>query len=261
MIVKSQIVLRLSIILVFFPWLSAGFVPAPLGIRQGQTRTNAASHGHDRHSPVRASVGIDKPKVLIRSMSTSSNNNSMEWLKTFQTLSDKRRQNLLKQDLRKQFPLIPGDMLDACIDMAAQGFATVAPAQLQKALTPGGMAKIRPSLRDTIVDNLLEQKGIQDLPILKPSDKKRFLTSLVDLALDYLLKDAQEILAAPEVRLLALERQQEQIFRLLGPWKSLFYRIRYHPRTAVVVLLVTAFAIFQLVSIVQSADLWLTMTY
>ena len=41
---------------------------------------------------------------------------------------------------------------------------------------------------------------VHDVPILNDADKRTMLEAIVDLALDSILDDAEEILAAPEVR-------------------------------------------------------------
>jgi hypothetical protein len=134
-----------------------------------------------------------------------------------QLLLDKRQQATLKQDLKRQYPLIPGDIINVCLDMTADVFSTIAPKEFKDALRPGGMEKLRPEIRNAIVSNMMQQQAIRDIPVLKDHDKQKLLLGVVDLALDVLLQDAQEVLAAPEDRLDALQVQHRQIHKLMGP--------------------------------------------
>jgi hypothetical protein len=162
-------------------------------------------------------------------------------------LTDKKRQVEFKKDLKQQFPLVPGFVLDICIDSLADAFSSVAPSQLKAALKPGGLEKVRPELEDTIVENLQKQTMLDSVPLTK-GDKKQLLQYLVSSSLDYLLKDAQEVLAEPSVRLQALEAQKRQIQKFMPGWQLTWYRIRYFPVQMTVIGLVaaiTSYAIFQ----------------
>ena len=171
-----------------------------------------------------------------------------------QILLDKRQQDVLKKDLKRQYPLIPGDIIDVCLDMTANAFSAIAPKEFKDALRPGGMEKLRPDIRNAIVSNMMQQQAIRDIPVLKDHDKQKLLLGVVDLALDVLLQDAQEVLAAPEDRLDALQVQQRQIHKLMGRKRLALYRVQRYPlRVALVVAVVALFPYQQRTTAVMTA--------
>ena len=119
------------------------------------------------------------------------------------------------------------------------------PRQIEaSALKPGGMEKVRPDIERSIVNVAMEQKVVHDVPILNDADKRTMLEAIVDLALDSILDDAEEILAAPEVRLQALEEEMREVKQLMGPWRLLRYRIRNNPLPVSIALALSATAIY-----------------
>jgi hypothetical protein len=162
-----------------------------------------------------------------------------------QLLLDTKRQATLKQDLKIKFPMIPAGVMESTIDKVAQSFATIAPSELRQALQPGGMAKMRPTIQRQMVNSLLKQTVIRDLPFLTKSDKQKLCETVVDLALDYVLKDAQELLASPEVRLAALNVKKHEIYKQMGWKKVTMYRIRHNPLTVALTVVVSAFLLYQ----------------
>lgn len=159
-------------------------------------------------------------------------NNMEVGIQTAQLLMDNRRHDELKRSIKKSYPLVPDAILDSCIDIIAQAFTTVAPKKLQRALEPGGMIKARPSLEQALVKAVMDQKVIQDIPILQDKEKTLLLAALVNLALDFVLKDANDILQAPQVRLAALQDQVQQVQRQMGLYQLTLYRLRRHRGTA-----------------------------
>lgn len=143
-------------------------------------------------------------------------------------LTDKKRQEEWKKDMKKSFPFLPNVVLEICIDALTEAFSTIAPKELKGALKPGGLEKARPNLEASIVSNLESQQVLKSVPI-KADDKRQLLRYLVSLALDYFLKDVELMLAEPSVKLQALEAQKREILRYMSFWEIQWYRIRYHP--------------------------------
>ena len=123
-----------------------------------------------------------------------------------------------------------GDVIDFCMDMTAEGFRSIAPKEFQRALQPGGFAEIRPGLNDMVVKSLLQESVIRDIPVLKQSEKSKLLASMVDFLLDSMIKDAHDVLLAPEERLDMIRMKQEQIFKIMGRKKLFLYRLRRYPK-------------------------------
>lgn len=172
--------------------------------------------------------------------------NGMELgVQTAQLLLDKNRQAALKRELKTKFPMVPTNVMDGTIDVVAKSFATVAPSELRQALQPGGMAKMRPTIQKKMVQSLMTQSIIRDIPLLEKADKRKVCEAVVDLALDYALKDAQELLAAPEVRLEALNVKRQEIQKQMGWKKLIIYRIRHNPRKVALAVIVSAFFLYQ----------------
>lgn len=163
-----------------------------------------------------------KPRVIEKKKS-----NPMEsGIETALLLLDKKRQNLWKADVKKEYPLIPSGVVDVCLDAACDVFSSVAPSQLKQALQPGGLEKVRPEIENRIVQQLLKDTNTIPLP---KSDKKQILSNLVHVSLDFVFQDALVFLAEPNIKLLALEEQRYQIRRYMTKRQCIWYEIRYHP--------------------------------
>jgi len=155
-------------------------------------------------------------------------------------LTNKRRQQDFKKDMQQKYPLIPSKAIDVCLDAFAESFAKYVPDQLKKSLTPGGLTKARPVLEENIVKSLQEKNSLKTL---LPSATLR---QLVSFALDYVLKDVEEILADPNHSLRALEAQSLQITRYMSRRQLLWYEIQYHPLRMLLVVSASCWICFSL---------------
>jgi hypothetical protein len=83
----------------------------------------------------------------------------------------------------------------------AQGFATIAPYELKRAVLQGGLDRICPQLQSTtgMVDNVLQSLFLSSSA--GPTMDRAKLERLVENTINFVLKDVQESLATPEVRL------------------------------------------------------------
>ena len=151
-------------------------------------------------------------------------------IQTAQLLLDKRRHEELTRDLQKQFPFVPPAVLEGCVNVVADAVLVVTPEKLQKALRPGVMAKRGPEISREITRFVLKQPIMDAIPVLNADDKANLVESMVNMAMDFLLRDAQIILASPEVRLEALEAEVRNVKRLMGPWRLFLFRLRRLPR-------------------------------
>ena len=168
-------------------------------------------------------------KLSTTNQKSSSSNTMIASIEMAQIMMDKRRHEELKKELRSKYPLIPGDAIDFCMDITANAFTSIAPKELQQALTPGGFVKLRPELRTNVVNVALQQPFLQDIPILNDNDKRSILITVVDMVLDTMLQDAQDVLSEPEERLDAIRIQQENIYKIMGRKKLLLYRLKRYP--------------------------------
>jgi hypothetical protein len=150
-------------------------------------------------------------------------------IQTAQLLLDKRRHDELKRNIKVDYPLVPDSVLDICIDITAKAFTTVAPEKIRNALQPGKMEQAQPALKKALVSAALDQKVIRNMPVLTSKDKEALLGNVVDLALRFVLRDAKAALAAPEVRLQALEEQVRNVKAQMGPLRLARYRLRTNP--------------------------------
>ncbi|CAB9518991.1 expressed unknown protein [Seminavis robusta] len=174
--------------------------------------------------------------------------NGMEvGIQTAQLLMDSRRRERLKKNMKVQFPMVSDAVIDSCIDITAHAFTQVAPEQLQIALRPGGMDRVRPDLEQVIVSFALEQSVVQKIPVLDAESKRKLVEALVGMALDYVLKDAEEVLTAPEVRLEALEEQIREVHAMMGRRQLFLYRVRHNAKEIVtgIVISLAALVIYQ----------------
>jgi hypothetical protein len=211
------------------------FTPKAMILATRRTGTRLFPHQSTRSTRTRIRLH------MVKSTATPSSSNS--WVKGFfnhpsaaevgiqtaQLLLDSKRQTQVKQQLKQDFPLVPGAVIDACLDLTSQAFSTIAPKKLQLALQPGGMVKVRPELQSAIVDSALKQQMIQAFPLLNREDKAKLLESVVGVTLDYLLQDAQALLEAPEIRLEALELQLKQVKQRMGFARLFKYRLTQNP--------------------------------
>jgi hypothetical protein len=131
--------------------------------------------------------------------------------------------------LHPLFLFLPGPVLDTAIRLVANGFSTLAPAQLKLAIKPGGMAQIQPEIRRSIVAAVLEQRAVKNFGFLKKEEKRDLVDTLVEMCLDELLEDAEWVLSAPEVRMEELEQQLEEVKQDMGRWRLVRYRLRRNP--------------------------------
>lgn len=191
------------------------------------TKSKSSAAAGTSPSSVHALIGWITPGARPSSMESS--------IEAALILTDKKRQVEWKNDMRQQFPLVPAFAIDACIDSLSDAFASVAPAQVKAALRPGGLEKVRPGLEATIVSKLENQTVMKSIP-LKTGDKRQFLHYLVNMSLDYVLKDAELLLAKPAVKLQALEVQKQNIRKLMTFRQLAWYQIQYAPvQTALLV--------------------------
>jgi len=149
-------------------------------------------------------------------------------IQTAQLLMDSRRRTQLKDQMKKEYPLVPDAVLESSIDITAQAFTQVAPEKLKIALRPGGMDRVRPELEGVIVDFALSQPAIQKIPVLDSGDKRRLVELMVTVSLDFILQDAEEVLSSPEVRLEGLEEQTREVKQMMGPARLFWYRLRHN---------------------------------
>lgn len=149
---------------------------------------------------------------------------------TSQALLNEKKHNQLADDLARLFPLVPRRFFDPAIDLVANAFRTMAPDTLEEALKPGGMEKIRPGLKASIIETIQNQKAIREFPILSQKEKIKLLDLAVDLAFDQLLKDSEWLLSSPEVRLKALEEEIRIIKKTeMNLRQRLQYRLKRRP--------------------------------
>ena len=192
-------------------------------------RMSSAAKAAASSSSSSSSLSSGTPGKLIKLPTQKKSNTMVASIEMAQIMMDKRRHEDLKKELRSKYPFIPGDVIDFCMDITANAFTSIAPKELQHALTPGGFVKLRPELRTNIVTVALQQPFIQDIPILKDDDKRSILNTVVDMALDTMLQDAQDVLSEPEERLDAIRIQQENIYKIMGRKKLLLYRLKRYP--------------------------------
>jgi hypothetical protein len=143
-------------------------------------------------------------------------------------LTDKKRQDEWKKDIGQKYPLIPPFMVDICTDLLSGAFESIAPSELQAVLRPGGLEKARPKMEREIVTTLEQQQLLQGIP-LKQEDKRQFIQYVVNMGLDYFLRDAELALAKPSAKLEALDAQKREIQRYMTPRQLLLYRIQNYP--------------------------------
>ena len=178
-------------------------------------------------------------------------------VETALVLGNPQQRTRWKKDISERFSWIPPSMLSGCVDGLASAFAAIAPKDLQKALKPGGLEKVRSKIEADFVNNLRAQPIIRKLPI--PNDeKKKLMEYLVDLSLDFFLKDLEPILAAPSVKLQALDRERREILNRMSFQQRVWYRLRYKPKATIALGLFSLWTVFVTLSFVkpnQNVDL------
>jgi hypothetical protein len=153
-------------------------------------------------------------------------------------LTDPKRRGEFNRDVHRRFPWIPPGVVESCTGLLADGFSDLAPADLKSALAPGGLEKVRPKLEGTVVRNLQAQAVVRNLP-LSEGDRQALLVYMVRTSLDLLLRDVQPALAAPSLRLAALDRERREVLRYMSLRQRVGYRVRHRPlRTAGLAMLV-----------------------
>ena len=151
---------------------------------------------------------------------------------TVLVLGNKQRRSEWTKAVSKNFSWIPPKMLSRCIDGLASAFVAVAPKDLQKALQPGGLEKVRLNIEADFVRNLKAQPIIRQLPMPK-DDKNKLVSYLVDLSLDFFLKDLESALAAPSVKLRVLDQERREILRYMSVRQFAWYRLRHEPKSTI----------------------------
>eukprot|EP00978_Attheya_sp_CCMP212_P015760 scaffold40806_cov53-Attheya_sp.AAC.2 len=146
-----------------------------------------------------------------------------------QILLDPRRKKAFKQSLVNSYPIVPASMVDVCIESTAKAFKHLTPAELQDAVQPGGFDKQRPAFCKTVALTLVQQKPIQDLPLLSKDDKITLTEALVNGIIDKILESTGDLLMAPGIRLAELEKDIRLVKSEMGRWRLLQYRIRQRP--------------------------------
>eukprot|EP00934_Nitzschia_sp_Nitz4_P004900 Nitzschia sp. Nitz4//scaffold12_size214221//211873//213720//NITZ4_001542-RA/size214221-processed-gene-0.138-mRNA-1//1//CDS//3329535146//4890//frame0 len=160
-------------------------------------------------------------------------------------LTDDHSKEIWKENFRKENPGIPAIIVDKCADVLSDAFQNIAPAQVKAALKPGGLKKIRPSLEETIVSGLEKNTIVQGL-LFGNADRRELLKYLVSKALDYLLKDAETVLAEPSTKLVILDASREDIKQSMSTFQLFWYRVRYFPKQMVAIGVATAYISFSL---------------
>lgn len=142
---------------------------------------------------------------------------------TAQLLLNPSRHDTLRQQIRRQYPFVPCQVLDACISVTSAALIRLAPCVLQQALLRnGGLERLRPGLQQSIINAGMQHPLLKSLP---RQQKRVWITAAVQHLLDYMLQDAT-FLASPEQQLEALQAEQREIETRMGPWRLLCYKLR-----------------------------------
>ncbi|MGK3759484.1 MAG: hypothetical protein ACI8RD_011801 [Bacillariaceae sp.] len=199
---------------------------------------------------------------LFSSNNNNNNNSNQKGFETSLVLGNKQRRNRWINDISKQFPWIPKDILSTCVDEFAISFEKIAPKDLKKFLrrttrrsrnrirrrgssSAGGgddygLDKIRSKIENDIIRNLQDQSIIQQLP-LKDDEKNMLLMYLVHISLDYffpriqmdtaltLATSSSSWLSSPYTKLQVLEQQRQEIISQysMNFWQLTWYKLRY----------------------------------
>mmetsp|Transcript_16354 Transcript_16354/g.37860 ORF Transcript_16354/g.37860 Transcript_16354/m.37860 type:complete len:318 (-) Transcript_16354:1160-2113(-) len=164
-------------------------------------------------------------------------------VETALVLRNKQQRTQWTKDVNERFPWIPPSVVSGCVDGLASAFADIAPKDLQKALKPGGLEKVRSRIEADFVRNVQAQPVVRKLPIPN-DDKKKLVEHLVDLSLDFFLKDIEPVLAAPSMKLRVLDRERREILSCMSLRQRIWYRLRYKPKTTIALGLVSLWTVF-----------------
>mmetsp|Transcript_19592 Transcript_19592/g.26035 ORF Transcript_19592/g.26035 Transcript_19592/m.26035 type:complete len:331 (-) Transcript_19592:436-1428(-) len=151
-------------------------------------------------------------------------------IETAQLLLEPRNHQILKDRIKQKYPLLPQSWLDVTVDIAANALETMAPEKLKQAISPGGLEEVLPDVENAITEVVLKQQVVKELPILSDEAKAKLIKHVVDVVFDHILENSQYILAAPEVRLEALEEEMREVKAMMGPRRLTLYKVRKNPR-------------------------------
>jgi hypothetical protein len=174
-------------------------------------------------------------------------------------LVDKKRQEEWKKDVGQKYPLIPSFVVDICIDSMSGVFESIAPAEIQAVLRPGGLDKTRPELERGILTSLEQQQVWQGIP-LKQEDKRQFLQYFVSMALDFALRDVEIALAKPSAKLQALNAQKREIQKFMTRRQLLWYRLQTYPLQMTLLGVTGIYVVYTLYEATKHTQLMSTMT-
>ena len=157
-------------------------------------------------------------------------------------LGDKRRRKEWTRDVGRQFPWIPAEVLSVCTDGLATAFASIAPRDLKRALRPGGLEEARSRIGRDLVRSLEDQPVVRNLP-LPTEDRKKLLSQIVGLSLEFFLSDLESAMAEPSAKLLELDREVRDLQARMPFWKVAWYRLRHRPRSTLFVALLSLWSL------------------
>jgi hypothetical protein len=142
-------------------------------------------------------------------------------------LMDPQRQEQFKRALKKDYPILPDPVLDACLDVISQVFVTVTPKQLQKAMTPSGYQTMKPQIVRDVVRIAMRLPILREdtRPFLTRIDKQRLLTAAMNQAMDLVFVPIHEqyLLLSPTQQLAALEQQMQLVKSQMTVSQKLHY--------------------------------------
>ncbi len=151
-------------------------------------------------------------------------------VETALVLGNKQRRDQWIKEASMKFWWIPPKTLATCTDGLASAFCAVAPKDLKNALKPGGLESFRSKIGSKVVRNLKEQAIVKSLPLPK-DDKNKLVEYLVDLSLEFFLRDLEETLATPSAKLAALDREKREIQQYMSLRDIVWYNVKYKPRS------------------------------
>jgi hypothetical protein len=155
-------------------------------------------------------------------------------------LMDPQRQEQFKRALKKDYPILPDPVLDACLDVISQVFVTVTPKQLQKALTPSGYQTMKPQIVRDVVRIAMRLPILREdtRPFLTRIEKQRLLTAAMNQAMDLVFVPIHEqyLQLSPTQQLAALEQQMQLVkSQMTVPQKLHYYLVPTTRRSKAVV--------------------------
>ena len=153
-------------------------------------------------------------------------------VETALVLGNKQRRDQWIKEASMNFGWIPPKVLSSCIDGLASAFCAVAPRDLKDALKPGGLESVRAKIATKMVRNLKEQPIVKNLPLPR-DDKNKLVEYLVDLSLDFFLRDLEQTLAAPSTKLAALDREKREILQYMTIREIVWYNLKYRPKSTI----------------------------